>query len=180
LTPWLLALTAGVMACSGGQPAAKEETTVKAPDVITVRSADFGDGEPIPPRFTCDGAGVAPPLSWDGVPDDAQSLALVVDDPDAPRGTFVHWVVLDMPLGTTGVDAKRIPTGAVQAKNSAGRASYFGPCPPSGTHHYRFTVYALSKRTGLRDGAGLADALRAVESTATAQGRLVGTYARQG
>ncbi|HLN79019.1 MAG TPA: YbhB/YbcL family Raf kinase inhibitor-like protein [Nocardioidaceae bacterium] len=180
LTPWLLALTAGVMACSGGHTTTKEETAVNAPEVITVRSADFGDGEPIPARFTCDGDGVAPTLSWDGVPDDAQSLALVVDDPDAPRGTFVHWVVLDMPPGTTGVDATGIPTGAVQARNSAGRASYFGPCPPSGTHHYRFTVYALSKQTGLHDGAELADAVHAVESTATARGRLVGTYARHG
>jgi phosphatidylethanolamine-binding protein (PEBP) family uncharacterized protein len=73
-----------------------------------------------------------------------------------------------------------VPSGAVQARNSTGHASYFGPCPPSGTHHYRFTVYALSKRTGLRDGARLDQALRAVEAAATAQGRLVGTYARHG
>ena len=179
LTLWLLALVASALSCAGGRPSTREETTVEAPRVITVRSTAFRDGQPIPARFTCDGDGRPPPLAWDNVPQEAAALALVVDDPDAPRGTFVHWVVLDMPIETTGVDAGALPSSAVQARNSAGRASYFGPCPPSGTHHYRFTVYALSQRTGLRDGAALDTALRAVESTATAHGRLVGTYARQ-
>ena len=177
-TLWLLALVAAVVSCAGAPT--REETAVHAPDVITVRSPAFRDGGPIPARFTCDGDGHSPPLTWDGVPEDAAALALVVDDPDAPRRTFVHWVVLDMPVGTTGLDADEVPSGAVQARNSAGHAAYFGPCPPSGTHHYRFTVYALSRRTGLRDGAQLDQALRAVETNATGQGRLVGTYARHG
>lgn len=177
-TLWLLALMTAVTSCQ--RAPTREETVVHAPDVITVRSPAFRDGRPIPARFTCDGDGLSPPLAWDSVPDDAAALALVVDDPDAPRRTFVHWVVLDMPAETTGLDTDGLPAGAVQARNSAGHASYFGPCPPSGTHHYRFTVYALSQRTGLRDGAELDRALRAVESTATAQGRLVGTYARHG
>ena len=151
-----------------------------APDVITVSSPAFREGHSIPARFTCDGDGQSPPLAWDGVPAAAAALALVVDDPDAPRRTFVHWVVLDIPVETRVLDANEVPSGAVQATNSAGHPAYFGPCPPSGTHHYRFTVYALSKRTGLRDGAGLDQALRVVERTATAQGRLVGTYARHG
>jgi Raf kinase inhibitor-like YbhB/YbcL family protein len=112
------------------------------------------------------------------VPRGAGALALVVDDPDAPRGTFVHWVVLDLPVGTAGLEASAVPSGAVQARNTAGRASYFPPCPPRGSHRYRFTVYALSQPTGLADGADLDEALGAVESTATAYGRLVGTYAR--
>lgn len=149
-----------------------------APERITVTSSAFGDGGAIPRRFTCDGEGGPPPLSWDGVPKDTRALALVVDDPDAPRGTFVHWVVLDLPVGTQALNGGGLPTGAVQARNSAGRASYFPPCPPSGTHHYRFTLYALSERTGLRDGVELEKALRAVASSATGQGRLVGTYAR--
>lgn len=121
---------------------------MEAPDVITVSSPAFRDGQPIPARFTCDGAGEAPPLVWSGVPDGAAALSLVVDDPDAPRGTFVHWVVLDLPAAATGLPGESLPAGTVQARNSAGRASYFGPCPPSGSHHYRFTVYALSERTG--------------------------------
>lgn len=176
---WLLVLTTGTLSCAGGQPVTREETAVDAPDVITVTSPAFREGGPIPPRFTCDGDGVSPPLAWHGVPADAEAVALVVDDPDAPRGTFVHWVVLDLPAGTKEVGADAVPSGAIQARNSAGRASYFGPCPPSGTHHYRFTVYALSRPTGLRDGAELRKALRAVQAAATAQGRLVGTYARR-
>lgn len=153
---------------------------MQAPDMITVTSPAFENGQPIPARFTCDGDGDGeqPPLAWEGVPEDAAALALIVDDPDAPRGTFVHWVLLDMPVGTTELDSGAIPAGAVQARNSAGGASYFGPCPPSDTHHYRFTLYALSQRTGLDDGADLDDAVDAVESTATAQGQLVGTYSR--
>jgi Raf kinase inhibitor-like YbhB/YbcL family protein len=174
----LLLLLASSAACE--RPPTRKETVVHAPDVITVRSPAFGEGGSIPARFSCEGDGQSPPLTWDGVPSGAKALALVVDDPDAPRKTFVHWVVLDLPAGTTGLDAGGLPPGAVQARNSAGHASYFGPCPPSGTHHYRFTVYALSKPTGLRDGAQLDQALRAVESTATAQGRLVGTYAHNG
>ena len=177
-TLWLLVLVTAATACEA--PSTREETVVNAPDVLTVSSPAFREGHPIPARFTCDGDGQSPPLDWHGVPAEAAALALVVDDPDAPRRTFVHWVVLDMPVETTRLDADAVPSGAVQAKNSAGHASYFGPCPPSGTHHYRFTVYALSEPTGLRDGARLDQALRAVESTATAQGRLVGTYARHG
>jgi Raf kinase inhibitor-like YbhB/YbcL family protein len=164
--------------CGGGQPTTPKESIVTAPDVITVTSTAFREGQPVPAEFTCDGHGGSPPLAWAGVPDGAAALALVVDDPDAPRGSFVHWVVLDIPVGTTSVDAGTVPAGGVQAKNTAGRASYTEPCPPSGTHHYRFTVYALSQRTGLRDGADLDQALRAVTSSATGQGRLVGTYQR--
>jgi len=173
-----LAVMAGTMSCNGGQRSTRKEADVDAPDVISVSSPAFEHGQPIPTRFTCDGDDQPPPLAWDGVPEEADALALIVDDPDAPRGTFVHWVLLDMPIGTRELAADALPASAVQAKNSAGRPSYFGPCPPSGSHHYRFTIYALAQRTGLRDGAELDDALHAVESTATAQGRLVGTYAR--
>jgi hypothetical protein len=175
---WLLVLATAATAC-GGSPTS-QEIVVDAPEVITVSSPAFREGHPIPARFTCDGEGGYPPLAWHGVPADAAALALVVDDPDAPRRTFVHWVVLDLPVETVGLDEHGVPAGAVQARNSAGHASYFAPCPPSGRHHYRFTVYALGKRTGLHDGAPLDQALRAVESSATAQGRLVGTYAHHG
>ncbi len=151
---------------------------MEPPDVITVSSPAFRDGQPIPARFTCDGAGEAPPLAWSGVPDGAAALSLVVTTP-TPRADI-------RALGGAGPSRRRHgpaggepPAGTVQAKNSAGRASYFGPCPPSGSHHYRFTVYALSGRTGLHDGADLDTALGRCSRTATAQGRLVGTYARR-
>lgn len=158
----------------------QEETAVAASQVIKVSSDAFADGQSIPARFTCDGGGQPPPLAWNGVPAGTAALALVVDDPDAPRGTFVHWVVLDLPGDATELDGSSLPSGAIQATNSAGRASYSPPCPPSGTHHYKFTVYALSAPTGLRDGAALDTALRAIESTATAQGTLTSTYSRSG
>jgi Raf kinase inhibitor-like YbhB/YbcL family protein len=150
---------------------------IDAPSVITVTSSAFEDGGRVPSRFTCDGEGVSPPLAWSGVPADAAAVALVVDDPDAPSGTFTHWVVLDLPPGTTSLDEDATPPGA-QARNSAGRAAWMGPCPPSGTHRYRFTVVALGGRTGLAAGTALKDALAAVRDGAVAQGRLTATYAR--
>ena len=147
---------------------------------ITVRSTAFAEGEGIPSRFTCDGDGEQPSLTWEGVPAEAEALALVVDDPDAPRGTFTHWVVLDLPAGTTGLEAGALPPGATQARNSGGGTAYHPPCPPSGVHRYRFTVYALRGPTGLPEGAGLDVALSAVDSHAVARGRLTGTYERRG
>jgi Raf kinase inhibitor-like YbhB/YbcL family protein len=144
-----------------------------------VTSTEFADGEAIPVAFTCDGAETSPPLAWNG---DAgakpAAWALVVDDPDAPGGTFVHWVVLDIPPATRSVAAGAVPAGSTQATNSSGSAAYAGPCPPSGTHHYRFTVYALTAPTGLADGASTDDALAKIRSAAEAKGTLVGVYAR--
>ncbi|MFD7158890.1 YbhB/YbcL family Raf kinase inhibitor-like protein [Kribbella sp. NPDC059898] len=150
-----------------------------APSRITVSSPAFHDGGSIPVEYTCDGAGTSPPLAWSGTPGDAKALAIVVDDPDAPSGTFTHWVLLDVDPKTTSLTAGSTPTGAVPAANSAGKPSYYGPCPPSGTHHYRFTVYALSKATNLPAGTKLADALKAIDSSAIARGRLTAVYERQ-
>ena len=98
--------------------------------------------------------------------------------PDAPNGTFTHWVVLDIPRQATSVPEADVPQDGVPIKGSAGNASYFGPCPPSGTHQYRFTVYALSAPAGLEDAASLDEALRAIDDSATAWGRLTAVYAR--
>lgn len=145
---------------------------------ITVTSDAFADGQAIPRRFSCDGAGDVPPLAWHGGPRDAKAQAVVVDDPDASRGTFTHWVVLDLPLGVTSLTGGVLPSGATQATNSGGRPGWYPPCPPSGTHHYRFTVYALRQPTGLANGAPLDKALAAVRAQAMTWGQLVGTYHR--
>ena len=168
------AVAALLLAGCSGEP---KEPDVSGPASINVTSTAFAEGDAIPRKFSCDGDNVSPPLAWSGVPSSASALALVVDDPDAPSGTFTHWVVLDLPASTGAVDEAADPRG-VQAKNSAGRSGWFGPCPPSGTHHYRFTVYALSAPTGLADGAELGDALRAIEAQAVSWGRLTGTYRR--
>ena len=157
------------------QPA-EQETTV--PASITVDSPEITEGRPIPARFTCDGEGVSPPLRWSGILPDAAALALVVDDPDAPGGTFTHWVVVNIEPTVTSVGRGQVPQGGQEIVNSSGRPSYMGPCPPSGLHRYRFTVYALSRPVALRPGASLNDALDAIGAAATAQGRLTATYRR--
>lgn len=166
----------GTAACSGDQSG--REPAVTAPTGMTVTSTAFRDGGTIPRKYTCDGAGVSPPLSWTGAPAETKAIALVVDDPDAPNGTFTHWVLLDLDPNTSSLTEGTAPPGAKQAKNSAGKPSYFGPCPPHGTHHYRFTVWALSAATGLPAGTKLDDALKAINGTAISQGRLTGLYSR--
>jgi Raf kinase inhibitor-like YbhB/YbcL family protein len=150
------------------------------PSVITVSSQAFNDGQQIPRAFTCDGAGDSPPLRWSGLPPASGSVALVVDDPDASGGTFVHWLVRDIAPSVTGVGRGQIPEGGAQVTNSSDAESYFGPCPPSGSHHYRFTVYALPRGTQLPPGASMDETLTAIYDHAIASGRLIGLYAHPG
>jgi hypothetical protein len=132
-------------------------------DGMALRSSAFEDGGSIPERFSCEGDNVSPPLAWSRVPADAAELALVVADPDAPDGTFHHWVVLGIAPRDGGVGEGEIPAGAVEAKGSSDNATWIGPCPPGGEEHdYVFTMYPLSKRLGLAVGADLKTALDAV------------------
>ncbi len=117
-----------------------------------------------------------PPLAWSGVPRSARSLALVVDDPDAPGGTYTHWVVAGLAPTATSIDGAHLPPGAVQARSSAGTAGYTPPCPPSGTHHYRFTVLALNVTRPFADGAATSAALAAIDDAAVARGTLTALY----
>lgn len=168
---------------TGSGPAASSAgpaTPTAAPPgaaTITVRSPAFAAGAMIPVRFSCRGSNTPIPLTWTGVPASAASVALIMDDPDAPSGTFTHWVVFNLPVTTRGITNGRLPAGAAQAQNGRGQAAYTGPCPPSGTHHYRFTVYAEPKRLPLQAGASLAEALAAIRSDALASGRLTGLFA---
>lgn len=147
-----------------------------ASPAIRVHSPAFASGGRIPVRYTCRGSGVPPPLAWTGLPAGTASVALVVDDPDAPGGTYTHWVVFNLPPTASGLAGARLPAGAAQARNSSGQAGYIGPCPPSGTHHYRFTVYAERSRLALPGGAGLPAALAAIKEHAAASGRLTGLF----
>jgi Raf kinase inhibitor-like YbhB/YbcL family protein len=168
---------------TGSGPAASSAgpaTPTAAPSgaaAITVRSPAFAAGAMIPVRFSCRGSNTPIPLTWTGVPAGAASVALIMDDPDAPSGTFTHWVVFNLPATTRGIMHGRLPAGAAQAQNGRGQATYTGPCPPSGTHHYRFTVYAEPRRLPLRAGASLAEALAAIRSDPLASGRLTGLFA---
>lgn len=167
----LLALVAG---CGGGG-----DVGTDAPATISVTSSAFEEGEPIPAVHSCRGLDISPPLAWSGVPTEAAALALVVHDPDAPGGPFFHWVVADIDAGTISVFEGGVPSGGVQAENSAGVARYVGPCPPSGTHRYRFTIYALSDRTGLSEGAPLNEALDAIGANVMSRGTLTGTFSAE-
>jgi Raf kinase inhibitor-like YbhB/YbcL family protein len=174
----LIAGLVGLAACSSGVREPRPEPALS--EVISVSSPAFGNGAAIPPRFTCAGEDVSPPLRWTGVPQGAASVAVVVDDPDAPRGTYVHWVVVGIARAATGrLREGTVPAGARQLPNSAGKAAWSGPCPPAGpAHHYRFTVYALVREPQLAGDADPAAAVEAIEAAATARGRMVGTFGR--
>jgi hypothetical protein len=148
---------------------------------MEITSTAFSEGGNIPRQYTCDGANISPPLAWKDVPAGAQSLALVVADPDAPSGTFYHWVIFNLPAGSTGLP-EALPAagtaGAVQGTSSFRRPGYGGPCPPSGVHRYYFTLYALDTRLGLQARATASDLQAAMQGHVLAQARLMGRYRR--
>src|SRR5215468_3647522 len=164
---------------AGSSPAeqATPAHTSPGPGAITVRSPAFAAGAAIPVRFSCRGSNTPIPLTWTGVPAGASSVALIMDDPDAPSGTFTHWVVFNLPATSRGIVNGRLPAGAAQAQKGRGQAAYTGPCPPSGTHHYRFTVYAEPEQLPLRAGAPLTAALAAIKANPLSSGRLTGLFA---
>jgi Raf kinase inhibitor-like YbhB/YbcL family protein len=152
---------------------------------IQLTSSAFTEGASIPVKHTCDGQNSSPPLTWSSVPQGARTLALVADDPDAPAGTWVHWVIYNIPA-TAAELPEGIPTtetisnGAAQGANDFGRSGYGGPCPPRGNpHRYYFKLYALDAELSLKPGATKKDLLRAMEGHILAQGQLMGTYKRK-
>jgi hypothetical protein len=148
------------------------------PKPLEVRSSAFGMNGTIPSVYTCDGANISPPLWWSPVPKETQSIAIIVEDPDAPQGTFVHWLVLGIPPIVKELPSgAALPYDAVAATNDAGAAGYAGPCPPSGTHHYHFHVYALD--FPLAAVATRADFMMVIKDHIVAHGELVGVYERQ-
>lgn len=151
---------------------------------MKLESSTFEADGLIPAKYTCDGADLSPSLSWNDPPTKTQSFALIADDPDAPRGTFVHWVVYDIPATVRelaeGVKAANtLPSGGVQGKNDFGKIGYGGPCPPSGTHRYFFKLYALDRKLNLRSGATKEEVLQGMEGCVLATAELIGRYQRQ-
>ena len=145
---------------------------------IHVTSTAFNEGENIPKEYSCDGENLSPPLAWSDVPQGTQSLVLIVDDPDAPSGTFVHWVVYDLPAALAS-----LPEGASgigrEGVNGFRKSGFGGPCPPRGsTHRYFFKLYALDMVLGLKAGASKAEVEKAMQGHILAQGQLVGKYGR--
>jgi hypothetical protein len=142
-----------------------------APNIITVTSPVLGGGV-IPARYTCQGAGLSPPLHWSNPQAGTKSLALVVDDADAPITPYIYWIVFNINPTTTDIQQGLLPPGARQAYNSAGRAAYDPPCPRNREHSYRFTVYALDSVLSLPNRAALKTAWVAIAHAAIARGRL--------
>jgi Raf kinase inhibitor-like YbhB/YbcL family protein len=154
---------------------------------FTLTSSAFREGSPIPVAHTCDGADASPPLAWSGAPPEARSFALIMDDPDAPMGTWVHWVLWNVPATVSSLPeglpkAPRLDDldGALQGNNTWPQIGYNGPCPPPGKpHRYFFKLYALDTTLGLKAGAGKTDLERAMRDHVLAQAQLMGTYGRK-
>ncbi|MGA9883900.1 MAG: YbhB/YbcL family Raf kinase inhibitor-like protein [Candidatus Acidiferrales bacterium] len=149
---------------------------------LQLTSTAFHDGQPIPKRNTCDGEDASPDLAWSGVPDETKSLALIVDDPDAPGKVWVHWVIYDLPADARGLPEgvpqdRELRDGSRQGKNDFGKIGYGGPCPPRGpAHRYFFKLYALREKTGLKPGASKDELERAIKGRVLAQATLTGKF----
>lgn len=173
----MMTATAQERNITGGKHTMKPGTPqVAAPATIKVVSPSFDNDTMIPARFTCDGQGVNPELALAHVPPQAKSLVLMVEDPDAADGTFLHWLVYDMPV------VSRIEEDSIQGKqgmNSAGKKNYHGPCPPSGTHHYHFRIYAIDRMLDLPEGVSRDVVDNAMKGHVMAEGDLVGLYQRE-
>jgi Raf kinase inhibitor-like YbhB/YbcL family protein len=150
---------------------------------MKLESSAFAEDGRIPKRHTADGPDLSPPLSWSGIPAGTKSLVLIVHDPDAPRGDWVHWVLLDLPPQVTGLsegvpDSPEPPSGGRHGTNDFRRLGWGGPAPPSGTHRYVFLLYALDAPTGLSVGATRAQALAAMKGHVLSEASLTGLYSR--
>ena len=165
----------------GGGAGTAATPSVNGGGSIAVTSSAFDGGQPVPVKFTCEGDNVPPPLRWSGVPAGTSEVALVLEDPDAPSGTFVHWIVLGLPASPAGeVASDTLASSAHQLQGSSGQAAYVGPCPPDngGVHHYHFEVFALPAPPSVPSGAAPLDAVKAIRQQAKASGELIGTFHR--
>jgi Raf kinase inhibitor-like YbhB/YbcL family protein len=150
---------------------------------MKISSTAFSEGEMIPQKYTCDGKDISPPLAWTGVPAETRSLALIADDPDAPVGTWTHWVAFNIPSDVTELPEaapadETLPNGGIHGNNSWRRLGYGGPCPPGGTHRYFFGLYALDAELDLEAGTSKKDVEQAMKGHILAEAQLMGKYKR--
>ena len=150
---------------------------------MKITSPAFEEGEMIPEKYTCDDIDISPSLKWSHVPEGTKTFAIICDDPDAPMGTWVHWVLFNMPADTNELSenippVKILPNGARQGKNDFGKIGYGGPCPPGGTHRYYFKIYALSEELNVEPGITKSELLKAMEGKILSEGQLMGRYKR--
>jgi len=159
------------------QPSISKEELTK-PSSMKISSPAFENNQFIPVKYTCDGEDINPPLQIENVPKEAKSLVLIVDDPDAPIGIWSHWVVFNIDPSVQFIEEDSSPEGAVEGLNDFKKHSYGGPCPPSGTHHYYFRLYALDTTLDLSSEATREDVLEAIKGHILASAELIGLYQR--
>lgn len=171
-------------------PQKREVRQVSAPNVqqsMKITSSVFTDGQPIPKKYTCDGENISPPLSIANIPQNTKNLALIIDDPDAPgrtawyippSGMWTHWIVWNIDPSVTEIREGEVPASAVQGTNDFRKISYGGPCPPTGTHRYVFTLYVLDAKLSLVEGSSRKDFESFVNGHILEQAQLTGIYGR--
>jgi hypothetical protein len=170
---------------AGGRLGIAAEQTAARRDTMELNSSVFGHGRAIPSKYTCVGRDVSPPLTWTDTPPATKSLALIADDPDAPMGTWVHWVIYNLPpakrqLAEAFPKDARLADGTLQGVNDFGRTGYGGPCPPSGTHHYYFQLFALDTEISLPPASTAKQLRAAMKGHILAEAQLMGTYSKGG
>jgi hypothetical protein len=177
----LYSLFLTILVCSGQS---KNQTSkIKGGGKMEIKSSAFKEGTTIPGKYTCDNIDISPPLEWSQVPDGTKRFALICDDPDAPVGTWVHWVLFNLPgnilkLSENVPKIEVLKNGARQGKNDFGKIGYGGPCPPGGIHRYYFKIYALDKELDSKPGITKKELLKAMEGHILAEGQLMGKYKR--
>jgi Raf kinase inhibitor-like YbhB/YbcL family protein len=168
----ILMLALSLIASTAGAKIPKEAN-------MNLTSPDFGEGGNIPERFTCDGKDISPTLKIDGIPKEAKSLVVIVDDPDAPGGNFTHWLIWNIVPDLTEIIANKLPAHAVQGVNDFGKSKYSGPCPPAGVHRYYFRLYALDTTLTLPPASKRKAVDSAIKGHTIAEATLMGRYARK-
>lgn len=178
-------LAAVITACAPAASTTESPATTEATMSLELTSDAFGNGQSIPAKYSCIGKNISPALAWNEPPAATQSFALIVDDPDAPMGTWVHWVLFNIPADTRNlqedlpITGKNVDPNAIYVgKNSSGKTKYDGPCPPSGTHRYYFKLYALDTTINLLPGATKDQVLAEMEGHILAWGELMGTFSK--
>lgn len=146
---------------------------------MIIKSPTFQNGERIPKKYTCDGENINSPLEFEGIPENAQNLVLIVDDPDAPAGTWTHWTVWNIAPQTRIIKENSIPQGSLEGKTSFGNVGYGGPCPHQGTHRYFFKLYALNAKLNLYPSVPITDLEKAMEGHVLDSAEIFGLYSRE-
>jgi Raf kinase inhibitor-like YbhB/YbcL family protein len=178
---FLYSLLLAIMVCPAQSKSQKN--LIKEVRIMEIKSSAFKNGAVMPSKYTCDNIDISPPLEWSQVPDGTKTFALICDDPDAPMGTWVHWVLFNIPGNVTELH-ENIPkvevlqNGTRQGKSDFGKIGYGGPCPPRGTHRYYFRIYALDKELDTKPGITRKELLKAMEGHILAEGQLMGRYQR--